>query len=45
MKLIDKKNTYIDSTVTIGEGTIIYPNVFIEGNTIIGKDCIIQFVT
>lgn len=40
-KVIDKNNTYIDSTVTIGENTLIYPNVFIEGNTVIGKNCII----
>lgn len=41
MKIIDKKNTYIDKSVKIGKNTVIYPNVIIEGNTIIGSDCII----
>ncbi len=42
MKLIDEKNTYISDSVIIGENTIIYPNVTIEGETIIGNDCIIH---
>lgn len=41
IKYIDKKNTYIDETVKIGDGTTIYPNVCIEGKTVIGKNCII----
>ena len=41
IKYIDKKNTYIDETVKIGDKTTIYPNVFIEGNTTIGEKCII----
>ncbi len=40
-KIIDKNNTYIDSTVEIGENTIIHPNVFLEGNTVIGDNCVI----
>lgn len=42
IKYIDKKNTYIDSTVTIGDNTIIYPNVMIEGSTVIGSNCTIH---
>lgn len=42
IKYIDKKNTYIDDSVQIGDGTIIYPNVMLEGNTKIGKNCIIH---
>ncbi len=41
----DEKSTYIENTVTIGEGTIIYPNVAIRGNTIIGKNNIIDMNT
>lgn len=41
IKYIDKKHTYIGENVQIGDGTIIYPNVVIEGNTIIGKNCLI----
>jgi len=28
--------------VTIGRDTIIYPNVYLQGNTIIGEDCVIE---
>lgn len=37
--IVDPSNTYIDSDVTIGCDTIIYPNSVIEGNTVIGEDC------
>lgn len=40
--LIDPDSTYIEKGVKIGKDTIIYPNTFIEGNTIIGCDCIIR---
>lgn len=40
---IDETNVYIEESVTIGEGTIIYPNVFIRGNTKIGKNVTIGF--
>lgn len=42
VKYIDKNNTYIDSSVEIAEGTTIYPNVMIEGESKIGKNCIIH---
>jgi len=32
----------IDSTVTIGADTVIYPFVTLEGNTRIGQDCVIE---
>lgn len=37
--LIDPKTTYIEDEVEIGEDTIIYPNVTIQGKTKIGRDC------
>lgn len=40
-KIIDDATTYIDDTVVIGEGCIIYPNTTILGNTKIGNDTII----
>lgn len=40
-KYIDKKNSYIESNVKIGGGTIIYPFVVIEGNSVIGENCVI----
>jgi bifunctional UDP-N-acetylglucosamine pyrophosphorylase/glucosamine-1-phosphate N-acetyltransferase len=40
--IIDKNNTYIGPDVTIGAGTVIYPNTVIEGQVTIGKDCVIE---
>lgn len=37
--IIDPDNTYIDDTVIIDEGTIIYPGVIISENVHIHKDC------
>ncbi|WP_066687987.1 bifunctional UDP-N-acetylglucosamine diphosphorylase/glucosamine-1-phosphate N-acetyltransferase GlmU [Christensenella intestinihominis] len=36
--LIDPKNTYIGADCEIGQDTVIYPNVTLEGNTRIGED-------
>lgn len=36
--IMDPNNTYIDEDVSIDEGTIIYPNVFIEKGSKIGKN-------
>jgi len=35
--LIDPKSTYIEDLVTIGEGTVIFPNVYLRGQCEIGK--------
>lgn len=43
IKYIDKNNTYIEDGVIIGDDTIIYPNVLIEGKSQIGKNCVIHF--
>ncbi len=39
--LKDPATTYVDATVRIGQDTVIYPNCHLQGNTIIGEDCII----
>ena len=39
--LIDPDNTYISLDVEIGKDTIIYPGTNIQGETIIGENCII----
>ncbi len=39
--LIDPTATYIGADVVIGNDTIIYPNVVLEGKTVIGSDNII----
>jgi bifunctional UDP-N-acetylglucosamine pyrophosphorylase / glucosamine-1-phosphate N-acetyltransferase len=42
VRFIDLSHTYVDVDVTIGSGTCIYPNVFLEGKTQIGKNCILE---
>jgi len=37
----DPLSVWISSSVKIGKDTIIYPNVFLEGNTTVGQNCII----
>ncbi len=36
---IDPHNTYVSSDAQIGHDTVIYPNVHIEGRTVIGEGC------
>lgn len=38
---VDLDSTYIDFDVKIGLDTIVYPNTFLTGHTVIGEDCII----
>ena len=40
--LVDPATAYIGLDVTIGEDTIIHPNVYLEGRTTIGQGCEIQ---
>jgi bifunctional UDP-N-acetylglucosamine pyrophosphorylase/glucosamine-1-phosphate N-acetyltransferase len=40
--LIDPATTYIDTAVTIGRDTTIYPGAHLRGNTTIGSNCIIE---
>lgn len=42
VRIEDSNHTYIDNTVEIGEGTRIEPNVYLYGNTKIGKNVTIQ---
>lgn len=37
--IIDPATTFIDDDVEIGQDTIIYPNTYLEGRTVIGEDC------
>lgn len=39
--IIDPKVTYIDEEVVIGTGTTIYPGNILEGNTVIGENCVL----
>ena len=40
--IIDPTSTYIEDTVIIGAGTVIYPGVFIRGKTAVGAFCVIE---
>jgi bifunctional UDP-N-acetylglucosamine pyrophosphorylase/glucosamine-1-phosphate N-acetyltransferase len=40
--LIDPEATYIESGVSIGRDTVIYPNVYLQGKTEIGENCLIE---
>lgn len=39
--LIDPVTTYIEPTVRLGRDTIIWPNVHLQGQTVIGENCVI----
>ena len=41
VRLIDPAATYIEESVEIRAGTVIYPNTHLQGTTRIGADCII----
>ena len=43
--MIDPATTWIDATVTIGKDTVLYPNVMLEGLTVIGEDCVLRSAT
>ena len=36
---IDPDNTYIETSVKIGKDTILYPQVYLQGETLIGEEC------
>jgi len=40
--LIDPEDTFIGPLVAIGRDTVIYPNVYLEGRTAIGENCVIE---
>ena len=40
--LIDPATAFIGPDVTIGADTILYPNVILEGRTVIGSNCVIH---
>jgi bifunctional UDP-N-acetylglucosamine pyrophosphorylase/glucosamine-1-phosphate N-acetyltransferase len=42
VSFIDPKNAYVSEQASIGRDTVIYPNVYIEGRTVIGDGCEIR---
>lgn len=41
VRFIDIRSAYIDEGVQIGKGTVIYPGVIIEGDSVIGERCVL----
>lgn len=39
--VVDPASTFVDRKARVGRDTVIYPFTFIEGDTVIGEDCII----
>jgi bifunctional UDP-N-acetylglucosamine pyrophosphorylase/glucosamine-1-phosphate N-acetyltransferase len=37
--IVDPASTYIEEGVRVGPGTVIYPNVYLEGRTTVGSSC------
>ena len=40
--MIDPSSVWIDATVMVGKDTVLYPNVILEGMTVIGEDCVLR---
>ena len=39
--LIDPANTYVEMSVAVGRDTVIYPGTVLEGDTVIGENCVV----
>lgn len=39
--LVDPDATYIDPDVMIGQDTVIWPNTFLQGTTVVGRGCVL----
>ena len=42
VSLVDPEHTYIDYGVNIGADTLVHPNCYITGRTVVGTGCIIE---
>lgn len=40
--MLDPRTTYVEESVEIGSGTVLYPNVFIRGRSRIGSFCVVE---
>lgn len=39
---IDPRHTYVEKEVTIGEGSVLFPNVYLRGSTQLGKSVVVE---
>jgi bifunctional UDP-N-acetylglucosamine pyrophosphorylase/glucosamine-1-phosphate N-acetyltransferase len=42
VRMIDPASTWIDAEVRIGKDSVLYPNVMLEGVTVIGEDSVVR---
>ena len=42
VRMIDPASTWIDAGVKIGKDSVLYPNVTLEGSTVIGEDTVVR---
>ncbi|HEY5627363.1 MAG TPA: NTP transferase domain-containing protein, partial [Nitrospira sp.] len=42
VRMIDPDSAWIDADVRIGKDSVLFPNVTLEGATVIGEDCVIR---
>jgi bifunctional UDP-N-acetylglucosamine pyrophosphorylase/glucosamine-1-phosphate N-acetyltransferase len=42
VRMVDPASTWIDAGVSIGKDSVLYPNVMLEGSTVIGEDTIVR---
>ncbi|HLZ32446.1 MAG TPA: bifunctional UDP-N-acetylglucosamine diphosphorylase/glucosamine-1-phosphate N-acetyltransferase GlmU [Nitrospira sp.] len=42
VRMIDPATTWIDAGVAIGKDSVLYPNVILEGTTVLGEDCVVR---
>lgn len=40
--LLDPERTWVDPRAKIGRDTVLYPDVYIEGECVIGEDCVVR---
>jgi bifunctional UDP-N-acetylglucosamine pyrophosphorylase/glucosamine-1-phosphate N-acetyltransferase len=40
--LVDPATTYVEDTVVVGPDTVLHPNVYLEGRTTLGAQCVVH---
>ena len=40
--ILDPQNTYIEDEVQVGSASLIYPGVYLQGNTCLGSHCVVE---
>ncbi len=40
--ILSKASTFVDEGVKVGSGTVLYPNVYLRGTTVLGSHCVVE---